>query len=201
MARCIDDVAAWLDKHGLPEYIEKFHSAGYYSLQQCASLSKADLSVIGITKLGHVYRLLKDIERMKGNGELERSLLPPGSLSPSSNASPVDATSDKHKDIPSKLWNKPLHRLASFFTHTKSSMPPGMSSKKLPQKKESNEQSPKPIQRRWSLHKTITGGGRLFRWPSMRTVRDGTTLSGMLASSCHSISIVCCKPRCQVFIS
>ena len=88
MAGCADDVAAWLDKLGLTEYTEKFLAAGYSSLQQCVSLSKADLSAIGIGKVGHVNRLFKDLDRMKANGEIE-SPSPPRSSSSSPQLLPV----------------------------------------------------------------------------------------------------------------
>lgn len=91
MAGCADDVAAWLEKLGLAEYTEKFLAAGYSSLQQCVSLSKADLSAIGIGKVGHVNRLFKDLDRMKANGEIE-SLSPPRSASSSPQPPPVVKT-------------------------------------------------------------------------------------------------------------
>lgn len=80
MAGCADDVAAWLDKLGLTEYTEKFLAAGYTSLQQCNSLSKADLTAIGIGKVGHVNRLFRDLERMKADNEIDS---PPRSSSSS----------------------------------------------------------------------------------------------------------------------
>jgi len=79
MAGCADDVAAWLDKLGLNEYTEKFLTAGYSSLQQCVTLSKDDLSAIGIGKVGHVNRLFRDLEKMK----VEMSPSPPSSSPPS----------------------------------------------------------------------------------------------------------------------
>ena len=91
MAGCADDVAAWLDKLGLNEYTEKFLAAGYSSLQQCVSLSKTDLSAIGIGKVGHVNRLFKDLDRMKANGEIE-NLSPPRSSSSSPQPPPVVKT-------------------------------------------------------------------------------------------------------------
>ena len=91
MAGCADDVAAWLDKLGLAEYTEKFLTAGYSSLQQCVSLSKADLSAIGIGKVGHVNRLFKDLDRMKTDGEIE-SPSPPRSSSSSPQPIPVVKT-------------------------------------------------------------------------------------------------------------
>ena len=75
MAGCADDVAAWLDKLGLTEYTDQFLTAGYSSLQQCVSLSKADLMTIGIAKLGHINRLFRDLETMKVDSQLGNSLL------------------------------------------------------------------------------------------------------------------------------
>ena len=88
MAGCAEDVTAWLDKLGLNEYTEKFLAAGYSNLQQCLSLSKNDLSVIGIGKVGHVNRLFRDIERMKmdGVGDVDS---PPRSSSSSPDPPPV----------------------------------------------------------------------------------------------------------------
>ena len=91
MAGCADDVAAWLDKLGLAEYTEKFLAAGYSSLQQCVSLSKTDLSAIGIGKVGHVNRLFKDLGRMKADGEIE-SPSPPRSSSSSPQPPPIVKT-------------------------------------------------------------------------------------------------------------
>ena len=88
MAGCADDVAAWLEKLGLAEYTEKFLAAGYSSLQQCVFLSKAELSTIGIGKVGHVNRLFKDLERLKGNGEVDTPS-PPRSSSTSPQPPPV----------------------------------------------------------------------------------------------------------------
>lgn len=83
MAGCADDVAAWLDKLGLAEYTESFLTAGYSSLQQCASLTKDDISAIGIEKVGHVNRLFRDLERMKTDGEINTNMSPPRSSSSS----------------------------------------------------------------------------------------------------------------------
>ena len=91
MAGCADDVAAWLDKLGLAEYTEKFLTAGYSSLQQCVLLSKAELTAIGIGKVGHVNRLFRDLERLKTDGELE-SPSPPRSSSSSPQPPPVVKT-------------------------------------------------------------------------------------------------------------
>lgn len=71
-----DDVTVWLEKLDLPQYIKKFLAAGYSSLKQCLTLSKADLSTIGVTKIGHVTRMFRDLERIKADGELESSSLP-----------------------------------------------------------------------------------------------------------------------------
>ena len=84
MAICTDDdVTAWLGRLSLVQYAEKFHTAGYSSLQQCLPLSKADLSSIGVTKPSHVCQLFGDLQKLKADGELERSCSQPRLLSPS----------------------------------------------------------------------------------------------------------------------
>ena len=189
MAGCAEDVVAWLDKLGLPEYTENLLSAGYCTLQQCVTLSKADLSAIGVTKLGHICRLVRDLERMKANGELEKDPSTSGALSPSS-VSPTGVTysdsSGQHKDTPPKHWNNPFRRLASFLKNTKSNISSVTSSHKTPSPKvkstENNEDSPR-LQRTWSLRRTITEKGKFFRRYSMRVSRDEVT-RGMLANCC-----------------
>lgn len=195
MAEC--DIAAWLNKLGLNEYTEKFLFAGYSSLQQCVSLSKADLSAIGITKLGHVNRLFRDLQRMKAEGEIESSS-PPSCSSPLHKSS-TDVTcsplSGQHQDAPTKLWSNPLRRLASFLMHTKSATPSAV----VPQRRLSPELKfdenyvdstapPKPFQRRWSFHKTISKN-KLFRQHSMRTSKEKVT-SGTLATYTHRHNII-----------
>lgn len=165
MAGCTEDVATWLDKLGVPEYTDRFLSAGYTSLQQCVTLSKDDLSDIGITKIGHVCRLFRDLERMKSDGELQRSPSPAAvSLQKVSPTDVVSSTSSK--DVPAKSWNNPLRRLASFLTHTKSDVPPvSPSQKTLPRRPKFSDSDDEPtsrFQRTWSLHRTITGT-KLFR--------------------------------------
>ena len=89
-----DDITAWLDSLGLINYAEKFLIAGYFSLQQCLTLSKADFSSIGVTKPGHVCRLIRDLQKLKANSEPENScsqstllFLPP--LKTAKNSSPM----------------------------------------------------------------------------------------------------------------
>ena len=186
MAAC-DDVAAWLDKLGLKEYTEKFLFAGYSSLQQCVSLSKADLLAIGITKLGHVNRLFRDLQKMKGEDEIERSSSPPRCLSPPQKSS-TDVTcsplSSQHQDVSTKLWNNPLRRLASFLMHTKPStaelQKPLPSELKVDENYVDSTAPPKPIQRRWSFRKTISKN-KLFRQHSMHISKEKVT-PGMSAT-------------------
>ena len=104
MAGCADDVAAWLEKLGLAEYTENFLAAGYSSLQQCVFLSKAELLTIGIAKVGHVNRLFKDLERMKGNSEVDTPS-PPRSSSTSPQPPPV-ANAVAPPSVPPR---RPLH--------------------------------------------------------------------------------------------
>ena len=103
MAGYADDVAAWLDKLGLTEYTEKFLAAGYTSLQQCNSLSKDDLTAIGIGKVGHVNRLFRDLERMKADNEIHS---PPRS----SSSSPVPPAVVKTTEAPAVPPRRTLPR-------------------------------------------------------------------------------------------
>ena len=173
MAGCTEDVATWLDKLGIPEYTDRFLSAGYTSVQQCVTLSKDDLSDIGITKMGHVCRLFRDLERMKSDGEFQRSPSPAG-MSPLK-VSPADVVSStSSKDVPTKSWNNPLRRLASFLTHTKSDVSPvSPSQKALPRRlkfSDSDDDPPSRFQRALTLPRTIAGT-KFFRRHSTSVAR------------------------------
>ena len=181
MAGCAEDVTAWLDKLGLPEYTENFLSAGCCTLQQCATLSKADLTAIGIVKLGHICRLVRDLERMKADGELEMNPSSTGSLSPTGISPAVSASSNQHKDVPSRQWTKPFRRLATFIKHTKSNISSVASSHKTKMKSTENDDDSPRLQRTWSLHRTIAEKGKLLRRYSMRVTRSEMN-SGMLAN-------------------
>ena len=76
-----EDITTWLDRLGLVNYAEKFLVAGYFSLQQCLTLSKADFLAIGVTKPGHVCRLIRDLQKLNANGEPENSCSQPKLLS------------------------------------------------------------------------------------------------------------------------
>lgn len=120
MAGCADDVAAWLEKLGLTEYTDKFLTAGYSSLPQCVLLSKADLTAIGIGKVGHVNRLIRDLERMKADGELEMSPSPPNSPS----SSPVPPAVVKTVAPPSVPPRRTLPRKPNSDGNITDSPPP-----------------------------------------------------------------------------
>ena len=173
MAECVDDVTAWLDKLGLPEYTENFLSAGYYTLQQCATLSKADLTAIGIIKLGHVHRLDRDLKRMKENGELGGASSTPDSLSSTvPNGVTLSTSSGQQSNAAPKHWNNPFRRLATFLKQTKCNISSVTSSHKTHVKpSELDEDSPGLLQRTWSLRKNITERGKFFRRHSMRVTR------------------------------
>jgi len=81
MAEYTDNVEAWLNKLSPTTYAKEFRSAGYSNLLQCASSTKADLSSVGMTKPGRVCRLIRNFERMKPDGELERRPSPQNFLS------------------------------------------------------------------------------------------------------------------------
>ena len=190
MAGYTEDVATWLDKLGVPEYTDRFLSAGYTSLKQCVTLSKTDLSAIGVTKVGHVCRLFRDLERMKSDGELERSPSPANMSS--LKVSPTEiASSTSSKDPPAKSWNNPLRRLASFLTHAKPDLPPVSSSQTVhrrPKFSDSDDDPPPSrIQRTWSLRRTITGT-KFFRRHSMSIAKHEMT-SGMYV--CQYVVVEC----------
>ena len=113
-----DDVTAWLGRLSLVQYAEKFHTAGYSSLQQCLPLSKADLSSIGVTKPSHVCQLFGDLQKLKADGELERSCSQPRLLSP------LNVSLTHQTSVPS-LCNK----TSKLPSHHK---PPSENAKSLP---------------------------------------------------------------------
>ena len=139
MAGCADDVAAWLDKLGLNEYTENFLAAGYSSLQQCRSLSKSDLSAIGIGKVGHLNRLFRDIERMKvdGDGEIE---LPPRS----SSSSPVPLPVVKPTTAPAVPPRRTLPRKPLSDGNITDSPPPKLATRKCSLRKSASAYTMQP---------------------------------------------------------
>ena len=177
MAECVDDVTAWLDKLGLPEYTENFLSAGYYTLQRCATLSKADLTAIGVTKLGHVHRLDRDLKRMKENGELGDASSTSNSLSSAvPNSVTLSTSASQQNNAAPKHRNNPFCRLATFLKQTKSNISSVTSSHKTHHHKvkptEPDEDPPGPLRRRtFSLRKSISERGKFFRRHSMRVTR------------------------------
>ena len=72
-------LSSWLTELNLSEYIGTFENAGYTTLELCATIAdREELKNIGITKLGHLSRLVRAVEKLRGepSGEV---LFPVGS--------------------------------------------------------------------------------------------------------------------------
>ena len=57
----------WLTNLNLPEYQETFSRYGYHSAEGLAMLDREQLKAIGITKMGHLSRLLRAIEKIRSD--------------------------------------------------------------------------------------------------------------------------------------
>ena len=55
----------WLTELSLSEYVRVFVNAGYTTPEQCAAIRDRDeLKSIGVSKLGHLTRLIRAIEKL-----------------------------------------------------------------------------------------------------------------------------------------
>ena len=54
------EISDWLAELNLEEYVENFKANGYDSLLQLSSLSEENLESMGVTKKGHIKRILKN---------------------------------------------------------------------------------------------------------------------------------------------
>ena len=71
----------WLTELSLSEYVGVFANAGYTTPEQCATIRDKDkLKSIGVSKLGHLNRLIRAIEKLgsevNGGGSIDSSTLP-----------------------------------------------------------------------------------------------------------------------------
>ncbi|KAI6645780.1 Chitin synthase 6 [Oopsacas minuta] len=57
-------VEQFLDKFGLSEYANNFYEHGYENLALTTKLNKSDLNIMGITKRGHVLKILKALKEI-----------------------------------------------------------------------------------------------------------------------------------------
>ena len=58
-------LSSWLTELNLPEYIVTFEDAGYTTPEQCATIrDREELKSIGVTKLGHLNRLYRAVEKL-----------------------------------------------------------------------------------------------------------------------------------------
>ena len=68
-------LSSWLTELNLSEYIDTFEKAGYTTPELCTTItSKEELKIIGVTKLGHLNRLFRAVEKLGGEqngGEAE----------------------------------------------------------------------------------------------------------------------------------
>ena len=58
----------WLGHLNLPEYLELLSQHGYLSPNQLTTIvSRDQLKVIGVTKMGHLSRLIRAIEKLRSD--------------------------------------------------------------------------------------------------------------------------------------
>ena len=58
-------LASWLSELSLTEYTATFEGAGYTSPELCATITdKEQLKSIGVTKVGHLNRLFRAVEKL-----------------------------------------------------------------------------------------------------------------------------------------
>ena len=59
-------LAEWLQELNLTDYLANFETAGLTTMEQIAALEQPILESIGITKIGHINRLQKAVESLRG---------------------------------------------------------------------------------------------------------------------------------------
>ncbi len=60
-------IESWLEAINLQEYVPILIDQGYDTLQKCATIvDKTALKELGVTKVGHLNRLLRAIEKLRG---------------------------------------------------------------------------------------------------------------------------------------
>ena len=60
-----DTLSTWLQNLNLSEYETNFTENGYSTCKQCQNISKQELRQIGVTKVGHLNRLFRAIEKLR----------------------------------------------------------------------------------------------------------------------------------------
>ncbi len=72
-----DSIGSWLEAIHLHEYVPLLISQGYSTLDKCATIrDKTALKELGVTKVGHLNRLFRAIEKLRGE-ESGAMTLPP----------------------------------------------------------------------------------------------------------------------------
>ncbi len=70
-------IESWLEAINLPEYVPILVDQGYDTLDKCATIvDKTALKDLGVTKVGHVNRLLRAIEKLRGETNRATTLPP-----------------------------------------------------------------------------------------------------------------------------
>ena len=84
-----DWLGEWLTGLNLSEYQDAFTKHGYTSSEVCAAISKEELKRIGVTKVGHLNRLNRALEKLKYdvNHALSDEIAQPPSTASSNNSS------------------------------------------------------------------------------------------------------------------
>lgn len=70
-------LAIWLHALNLSEYVSLLTEKGYDTPEKCSSISDKDaLRSLGVSKLGHVNRLFRAIEKLRGGMSANSATLP-----------------------------------------------------------------------------------------------------------------------------
>jgi hypothetical protein len=100
------DVSEWLKHIGLLEYQSAMVDAGYDEIEYMTDITESDLKDIGITKKGHLRKLLKSIEKLnslpEGSGQPRAAVMGVGS-SPSLTHSVQPPTGKEISPVPSAV--------------------------------------------------------------------------------------------------
>ena len=81
-------LSVWLQSLSLSEYEEVLHQQGFTALHQLRGITQERLKEIGIVKLGHVKRILKNIPLAMNGDEVTPPITPSGELVSSSEEQP-----------------------------------------------------------------------------------------------------------------
>jgi len=70
-------VSSWLSAIHLQEYVPILNRLGYDTLDKCASIKSKDaLRGMGVTKVGHLNRLYRAVEKLRGEDSSSNTLPP-----------------------------------------------------------------------------------------------------------------------------